>query len=37
MKKDHSIPISKEVAAVIQEQQRIVKEECGDFPFVSVT
>jgi integrase len=34
MKKDHSIPISKEVAAVIKEQQQAVKEECGDFSFL---
>lgn len=34
MKKDHSVPISKEVAAVIQEQQQVAKAECGDFPFL---
>jgi integrase len=34
MKKEHSIPISKEVALVIQEQQQAVKQECGDFPFL---
>ena len=34
MKKDHSIPISKEVASVIKEQQQAAKKECGDFPFL---
>ena len=34
MKKDHSVPISKEVAAVIQEQQQVTKAECGDFPYL---
>jgi integrase len=35
MKKEHSIPISREVAAVIQEQQQAVREECNkEFPYL---
>ncbi len=35
MKKEHSIPISKEVAALIREQQQIVKEQFGkDFSYL---
>lgn len=35
LKKEHSIPIDKEVAAVIQEQQQIVRERWGpDFPYL---
>jgi integrase len=34
MKKDHSVPISREVAAVIEEQQRIVRDKYGDFSFL---
>lgn len=38
MKKEHSIPISREVAAVIQEQQQLIAQEYSkDFPFLFPT
>jgi integrase len=38
MKKEHIVPISKECAAVIQEQQDVIREEWGfDFPYLFPT
>ncbi|MBD2296740.1 tyrosine-type recombinase/integrase [Anabaena sphaerica FACHB-251] len=34
MKKDHSIPISLEIAAVIQEQQKEIRQQHGDYPYL---
>ncbi len=34
MKRDHSIPISSEIAAVIQEQQKETKQKHGNYPYL---
>lgn len=34
MDKEHCIPISREIAAVIQEQQQVTRKRCGEFPYL---